>query len=213
MDAASTASPRTPEWRVVVPVKDARTGKSRLVATVSEADEQLRRAIADDTVAAVVEALGPRGPLLVTSDPVLGPRWSARGVTVCSDPGQGLNAAIAAGLLRAQEDGRHTAALLGDLPALTPDELLEALYAASWHSQSFVPDRQGTGTVLRCGRAFTPRFGPGSAAAHEADGAVRLALDLPRLRTDVDDRESLVLAVSLRVGPSTESALVRLGLG
>jgi 2-phospho-L-lactate guanylyltransferase len=134
-------------------------------------------------------------------------------VSVCADPGQGLNAAIAAGLRRAAEDGRHTAALLGDLPALTPGDLLDALSAASSHSQSFVPDRQGTGTVLRCGRAFTPRFGPGSAAAHEADGAVRLALDLPRLRTDVDDRESLLLARSLRVGPSTESALGRLGLG
>jgi 2-phospho-L-lactate guanylyltransferase len=213
MDAPSTASDRTREWRVVVPVKDARIGKSRLVATVSEADEQLRRAIAEDTVAAVVEALGPEGTIVVTSDPVLGPRWSAQGVAVCADPGQGLNAAIAAGLERAGEDWCRTAALLGDLPALTPGDLLDALSAAALHPQAFVPDRQSTGTVLRCGRAFTPRFGRASAAAHEADGAVRLPLDLPRLRTDVDDRESLLLAVALRVGPNTESALRRLGLG
>ncbi len=213
MDAPSTAPHRPPAWRVVVPVKDARIGKSRLVATWSEADEQLRRAIADDTVAAVAAALGPRQVVVVTSDPVLGPRWSTRGVTVCADPGQGLNAAISLGLRRAGAQGELTAALLGDLPALTAGDLLAVLAEAARHDQSFVPDRDGTGTVLRCGHGFTPRFGPASAAAHEADGAVRLAVDLPRLRTDVDDRESLLLARTLGVGRSTDSALRRLGLG
>ena len=45
------------------------------------------------------------------------------------------------------------------------------------------------------------------------EGSVRLAVDLPRLRTDVDDRESLLLARTLGVGRSTDSALRRLGLG
>ncbi len=222
MDVPSTALVRTPPWRVIIPVKDARIGKSRLAATVPGADEGLRRAIAEDTVAAVIETIGHRATTVVTSDPVLGPRWSAEGVTVCPDPGLGLNAAITTGLERSAADvaaGGATralsraAALLGDLPALTPQDLLDALEAATAHAQCFVPDRQGVGTVLRCGLAFTPRFGPASAAAHEADGAVRLALDLPRLRTDVDDLDSLLLASTLGVGPHTQSALRRLGLG
>lgn len=227
MDVPSAAPLLTWPWRVIVPVKDARIGKSRLAATVPGAGEQLRRAIAEDTVAAVVQAVGPQATVVVTSDPVLGPRWSSQGVTVCPDPAGGLNAAIALGLRVAAEGAAERAAvareapgaaprlaaLLGDLPALQPADLLEALAEASTHSQSFVPDQQGTGTVLRCGPAFTPRFGPASAAAHEADGAVRLPLELPRLRTDVDDRESLLRAGALGVGPHTQSALNRLGLG
>jgi 2-phospho-L-lactate guanylyltransferase len=213
MDRPSTAPSRTQPWRVVIPVKDARIGKSRLVATVADADESLRRAIADDTIRAVVDTLGPEGTLVVTSDAVLGRRWSALGVAVRPDPGAGLNAAVAAGLRAAGQDGRRTAALLGDLPALRARDLRLALAAGAHHEQSFVPDRDGTGTVLRCGTGFTPRFGPGSAQAHLRDGAVLLDLDLPRLRTDVDDRESLLLAADLGLGTSTESALRRLGLG
>lgn len=214
----SMSSPRSElqapsDWRVVIPVKDARIGKSRLVATVDGADPQLRRAIAEDTIQAAVDALGPSGVVLVTSDPGLARAWAPLGVRVMGDPGTGLNPAIAAGLVVAASPGFRTAALLGDLPALRPVDLVLALEAASRHSQSFVPDREGTGTVLRCGSGFLPRFGPHSAAAHERDGAVRLALDLPRLRTDVDDRTSLLRAAELGLGPRTRSALSALRLG
>jgi 2-phospho-L-lactate guanylyltransferase len=213
MDATSTEPVPNTAWCVVIPVKDARTGKSRLAATVPDADEQLRRAIADDTIRAAAEALGRRGVVVVTSDRVLAASWSTAGVAVHPDPEAGLNAAVAAGLSAARTSGRRTAALLGDLPALTPADLLTALSAASGHCDSFVPDRDGTGTVLRCGEGFVPRFGPESAAAHERDGAVRLSLDLPRLRTDVDDADSLRLAEGLGLGPSTKSALSRTALG
>jgi 2-phospho-L-lactate guanylyltransferase len=213
MDAPSTEPSPNSVWCVVIPVKDARTGKSRLAATVPGADEHLRRAIADDTVRAAVRALGPGGVVVVTSDQVLAAAWSTAGVAVHPDPDAGLNAAVAAGLSAARHTDRRTAALLGDLPALTPADLLAALAAASGHAESFVPDRDGTGTVLRCGEGFVPRFGPGSAAAHERDGAVRLSLDLPRLRTDVDDGDSLLLAEALGLGPCTKSALRRTKLG
>ncbi|MDN5790982.1 MAG: hypothetical protein L0H25_08955 [Micrococcales bacterium] len=77
-----------------------------------------------------------------------------------------------------------------------------------------MPDAAGTGTVLLCHRstpaAFEPRFGIGSAAAHEALGAHRLELDLPRLRTDVDDDDSLAAAERLGLGAATRRALKRL---
>lgn len=213
MNSPSSDSLPDRGWRVVIPVKDARIGKSRLVATVDGADDQLPRAIAADTIQAAVDALGPSGVVLVTSDPLLAGVWGPLGVTVVDDPGAGLNPTIAAGLRVADGPRSPNAALLGDLPALRPADLLLALEAASRHTQSFVPDMDGTGTVLRCGPGFVPRFGPGSAAAHERHGAVRLELELPRLRTDVDDRASLLKAAELGLGHRTDSALCALRLG
>ena len=213
MDAATREIPWLDSWRVVVPVKDARVGKSRLAASMTDADEHLRRAIADDTLRAVVAAVGVGQTIVVTSDPELAPRWAEAGVTVVPDPATGLNGAVTAGLQVAAGEGRLLAALLGDLPALLPEDLLAALEAAMAADQSFVPGRAGSGTVLRCGPMFVPRFGHRSAQAHAADGATRLALDLPRLRTDVDDRESLADAVLLGLGSCTHSALARPGLG
>ena len=77
----------------------------------------------------------------------------------------------------------------------------------------FVPDAEGTGTVLLAGleaRVLRPAFGAGSAAAHEAAGARRLTLELPRLRRDVDTREDLRTALTLGVGPRTRAVLAEL---
>jgi 2-phospho-L-lactate guanylyltransferase len=216
-DAPASAA-AAPDWDVVIPVKDARSGKSRLRSSWPAADEALSRAIADDTIRATVHAVGAGRVVLVTSDPDLVQRWASAGVRVVEDPGAGLNAAVVRGIeaalarrCAAEEGeagaGAGVAVLLGDLPALVPEDLRTALAAASRHAESFVPDRDGTGTVLRCGRAPAPRFGAGSASAHERDGAARLDLDLPRLRTDVDDLPGLREAVALGVGPSTALAL------
>lgn len=196
---------RTTAWHVIVPVKDTRAGKSRL-APAGVTRTRLSRAIADDTVSAVVEAVGARRTCLVTSDPGLSRAWSRAGVTVVPDPGHGLNAAVTAGLARVP-DGTPRAALLGDLPCLTGADLLTALDAGDGIDDWFVPDAEGTGTVLRAGSCFVPRFGPGSATAHADQGAVRLELALPRLRRDVDDAGSLAEAVRLGLGPATSRVL------
>ena len=211
-----TSSAPAPDWHVVVPVKDTRHGKSRLARSVGAAREPLARAIADDTLEAVDGAVGPDRVIVVTSDAGLAAEWSQHGVHVVADPDEGLNAALSLGLAGVPT-GRAAAALLGDLPALHPDELREALAAAARHDQSFVPDADGVGTVLRCGRVRSgdglrsglprPLFGADSAARHEADGAVRLTLDLPRLRTDVDDLASLEAAARLGLGPRTQAVV------
>lgn len=198
-------APRRPWW-VVVPVKDARVGKSRLSAVAGSERERLSRGIADDTICAAVAVVGADHLILVTADEPLRTSWSAAGAHVVQDPGTGLNAAISHGMRSLALPGPY-AALLGDLPALRPCDLAAALRVAEEHQQSFVPDADGSGTVLRCGATFVPRFGPGSAAAHAADGAARLELDLPRLRTDVDDERSLAAALTLGLGPATRSAL------
>jgi len=199
-------------WRVVVPVKDPRHGKSRLARAVGADRESLSRAIAADTLEAVVDAVGAASVVLVTADPTLGTTWSARGVHVVDDPGTGLNDAVSAGMRHAGP-GARVAALLGDVPSLDAASLRSALEAAASVEESFVPDADGTGTVLRCGRGFTPQFGTDSAARHEADGAVRLELPLPRLRTDVDDARSLARARRLGLGPATRTVLEHRGSG
>ncbi|NUO36551.1 MAG: 2-phospho-L-lactate guanylyltransferase, partial [Dermatophilaceae bacterium] len=194
------------DWVVVVPVKDTRHGKSRLARAVGSDRAALSGAIAHDTLAATVEAVGARQVVLVTGDEVLAPTWAAKGVTVVGDPGTGLNDAVASGMRQAGR-GAPVAVLLGDLPALDAVSLRTALERAAAVAESFVPDGDGTGTVLRCGRDFTPRFGADSASRHAADGAVRLDLPLPRLRTDVDDARSLARARRLGLGPATRAVL------
>ncbi|MDV3222819.1 2-phospho-L-lactate guanylyltransferase [Intrasporangium sp.] len=216
------ATHRKPGWHLVVPVNDAAIGKSRLARALHRAGpgreridlEEISRALARDTLHAACEALGPERVVLVTADELTAAEWRARGVTSVRDPGAGLNAAVALGLtmtLTMTPPGAGVAALLGDLPALQPADLEEALEAAARHAQSFVPDADGSGTVLRAAVGqdghFTPRFGPHSAARHAADGAARLDLDLPRLRTDVDDLESLLTVLRLGAGPSTVAAV------
>lgn len=192
-------------WHVVVPVKDTRQGKSRL-APPGAARTRLSRAIAEDTLSATVEAVGAGLVWLVTSDEGLSRDWARAGVHVVDDPGRGLNAAIAAGLSHLP-DGVRRAALLGDLPSLTAVDLLAALRSGEHVREWFVPDAEGSGTVLRAGTLFVPRFGAASAAAHARHGATRLDLDLPRLRRDVDDLPSLAAATRLDVGPATSAVL------
>ncbi len=70
----------------------------------------------------------------------------------------------------------------------------------------FVADAAGTGTVLLAaapGAPLEPCFGPGSAAAHAASGAVELTGDWPSLRRDVDTAADLADANTLGVGPRT----------
>ncbi|MGO4598040.1 2-phospho-L-lactate guanylyltransferase [Terrabacter sp. 2RAF25] len=194
------------DWVLVVPVKDTRHGKSRLARAVGSDRAALSGAIAHDTLSATVEAVGARQVVLVTGDEPLALAWQAKGVDVVDDPGRGLNDAVSAGMRQAGTASR-VAVLLGDLPALDAVSLRIALERAAHEGESFVPDDEGSGTVLRCGRAFTPRFGADSASRHAADGAVRLDLPLPRLRTDVDDARSLAQARRLGLGPATRAVL------
>ncbi len=103
-------------------------------------------------------------------------------------------------------------ALAADLAALRSSDLTEALRAAELVASDsprrvFVPDAAGSGTVLLAatrGAGLEPCFGAGSAAAHQASGAVLLDGDWPSLRRDVDTPADLAEAVSIGLGPRTE---------
>jgi 2-phospho-L-lactate guanylyltransferase len=218
--------PSGKSWTVVLPLKGGSNAKSRLGAPAP-----LATAIALDCLAAVLASDRVGEVVVVTADPLMAGRAAAAGARVQPEsvPGRGLPAAISDGLAAVQ--GR-CAVLLGDLPALRPDDLSTALRRAgelltgellasnpdpstpdSRPAMAFVPDAEGTGTVLLAAltpAALAPAFGPDSAAAHAAAGAARLDLDLPRLRRDVDTRDDLRTAIALGIGPLTREVLAEI---
>lgn len=211
----STRASESVQWHLVVPVRHADRSKTRFSPHLGGGRALLARAMALDTLQAAVHSRECR-VCVVTDDPVVAAWARDEGVMVVSDPGNGLNAAVRAGFRSAEH--RWRAALLADLPALRSHDLDAALLRASSGApraggESFVPDLQGSGTVLRCGPRAEPAFGGGSAARHTALGAQRLDLDLPHLRCDVDDPQSLERARALGVGAHTHAALAALGLG
>ncbi|MDF2094001.1 NTP transferase domain-containing protein [Knoellia sp. 3-2P3] len=224
-----------PSWRLVVPVKGGAGAKSRLQPPRGVTRAALASAIARDCLTAACAAL-PEGRVhVVTSDDAVRSYAVRLGAAVVTDPGRGLNEAVRAGLRAAVGDAADGArslgpaagprrsggpvpvegvgVLLGDLPALRPSDLEEALTAAAAHPRALVPDADGTGTVLltAVGAPLEPAFGADSAARHAAAGHRRLDLDLPRLRTDVDDDEALRAALALGVGPATLAVLAGTG--
>ncbi len=198
-------------WVVIVPVKPATVGKSRLAdAAVDRA--ALARAIALDTIAAAAGATRVARVVVVTDDEELIRAASGlpRITTVPETEAAGLDAAIALGAAAAGQ-GTPRAALLGDLPALRPADLDAALTAAGSVERGLVPDAEGTGSTLvtaRAGAVWTTAFGEDSAARHRLLGCTDL--DVPEdstLRRDVDTPAQLAEAESLGLGPRTAALL------
>lgn len=185
-------------WTVVIPVKGTPDAKSRLNAPAS-----VSQAIALDTVA---RALNAARVIVVTASPVAA-SFEALGARVVADLGGGLNAAIAQGIAAAGD--RLVAVLLGDVPALAASELAAALGAAGRHPLAFVPDADGSGTVLitaLLAAQHAPAFGANSRERHLAAGYVELEVPAESgLRRDVDTAEHL-RGLGSRLGPRTRAA-------
>jgi 2-phospho-L-lactate guanylyltransferase len=211
--AAETHVPEhTREWIVVVPVKGTGEAKSRLGEEHPDR-AALALALALDTVQAALAAASVVLVLVVTTAAVA-PAFDELGAfVVIEEETAGLDAAIANGLAVAADlgsPGRGVAVLLGDLPALQPDELASALAEATEHDLSMVPDADGTGTSLIAaadGVVHAAAFGAGSAAAHSAAGYIELPVGADSgLRRDVDTPQQLA-ALAGRVGRFTAEVL------
>lgn len=194
-------------WTVVIPAKASPAAKSRLADAVADADglAVLAAALRADTIAAVL-ATPDVAHVVVVSD---APADVPNGVELLVQSQPGLNAAIAEAATHAGRTwpDHGIAALLGDLPALTPAELEASLTSAALVAHGFVADAAGTGTTLLTaapGLALEPRFGVDSAAAHAAIADTLPAG--PGLRQDVDTLDDLRAALELGVGPATLAA-------
>ena len=145
-------------WTVLLPVKVLAQAKSRLAELAGERRHELALALASDTVSAVVACPEVARVIVVTSDPVAGPRLSSLGARIIPEARQlsrnrdardgrdasdgrprpdgsqrPLNAALLRGAAVAVRrwPGTGLAALTADLPALRPAELAIALRAVS----------------------------------------------------------------------------------
>jgi 2-phospho-L-lactate guanylyltransferase len=198
-------------WSVVVPAKRLDVAKTRLrPASAADPDAHARLVLAllADTVTAAVACPAVADVVVVTDDAAAAEVVRCLGArTVADEPDRGLNPALEHGARAARTAA--VAALSSDLPALRPAELAAALTAAERAPRCFVADAQGTGTTLltAAGVTLRPRFGPGSAAAHRADGALPLIGDWPGLARDVDTEADLRAAAALGAGPATSALL------
>ena len=198
------------DWVVLVPIKRFADAKTRLHPRADRA--AVAEAIARDTLDAVAGAARVRMILVMTDDPALVEDLGLPvAVTVRTQRVPGLNNAIADGLRYAQESWPEygQAVLLGDLPALTSDDLEDTLTAAEELPLGVVPDATGSGTVMITGEPgvpLIPAFGVGSARRHRELGH-RLLRAPEGLRRDVDTPEDLQAAIRLGVGRHTSALL------
>jgi 2-phospho-L-lactate/phosphoenolpyruvate guanylyltransferase len=204
-------------WSVVVPAKRLDVAKTRLRPLTAGRDDagaahrELVLALLADTVAAAIACPAVGTVVVVTDEPAAADVVRGLGArTVPDEPDRGLNPALEHGARSAP--GTAVAALSSDLPSLRPGELGAALAAASGPARGFVADAQGTGTTLltAVGTDLRPAFGPGSAEAHLAGGAVALTGPWPGLVRDVDTEADLRAALLLGAGPRTTALVAHL---
>lgn len=200
-------------WSVVIPVKVLARAKSRLAGLDSGERETVALAMAADTVAAALACPLVGAVVVVSDDPSVRSQAETLGAEVIADAqGQGLNEALTAGASHAAArwPGTGMAALTADLPALSADELGEALTAAARCDQAFVADAAGSGTTLYTTRPdveFRPLFGPQSRTRHRLAGAAELDLaGIPGLRRDVDTLADLHSAERIGLGVRSAAA-------
>jgi len=198
----------TLDWTVLVPLKALPSAKSRLAASLPPHQHvDLVEAIRADTIAAILAATAVARVIIVADQ---ASDFGDLGATTVIQREPGLNAGLAeaAALAAEQWPDSGIASLVGDLPALRPEQLDAALHAAAGNPRSFVPDASGLGTTLlaaRPGVALNPSYGAGSAARH-AEFSVELPAEAG-LRADVDTAEDLDICRAIGVGERTAAVL------
>ncbi len=152
---------------LVIAVKRLTAAKTRLAPVFSAATrESVVLAMLIDTISAASAVPALSAITVVTPDEVAADAARRLGARVLVDPTPDghrnpLNNAIAAAEAAMREETPNVVALQGDLPALQPQELAEAIAAARGYQRSFVGDRHGTGTsaLFAFGVALDPKFG------------------------------------------------------
>jgi 2-phospho-L-lactate guanylyltransferase len=202
---------------LVIAVKRLAAAKTRLAPVFSAATrEAVVLAMMVDTIRAALAVPALHSVTVVTPDQVAADTARQLGAQALTDPtpdghGDPLNNAIAAAEAVVRESTPNIIALQGDLPALQPQELAEAIAAARSYPRSFVGDRHGTGTsaLFAFDVPLEPRFGPDSARRHQHSGAIELTGAWPGLRCDIDTPDDLMMARRLGVGSATVQAIGR----
>lgn len=150
---------------VLVPVKAFSEAKMRLSGVLTQPE---RAALARKLAERVLSAARPL-PVAVVCDDNEVARWAeGLGAHVLSEPGVGLNAAVAAALSQLTSEGYDRVVVAhGDLPLAT-----NLAWLADEEGIVLVPDRHLDGTnviSLPAGCGFRFSYGPGSFSRHQAE--------------------------------------------
>lgn len=212
--AGSAGASSGADVALVIAVKRLTAAKTRLAPIFSAPTrESVVLAMLVDTITAA-STIAP--VTVVTPDQVAADAARQLGAAVVDDPTPAghrnpLNNAIAAAEAALRPSTPNIVVLQGDLPALQPQELSEALTSARNYQRSFVGDRHGTGTaaLFAFGVPLEPHFGADSAARHRNSGAIELTGAWPGLRCDIDTPDDLLTARRLGMGTATSRAVAQ----
>jgi 2-phospho-L-lactate guanylyltransferase len=186
----------------VVPVKDTGSAKQRLApAMAPELRQALAMAMLEDVLAALAEAPGLAGRLLVTTDAAASALAARYGFMALSEgAANGHTGAVTAAARRLAADGRAGMLTVpGDIPLVTATEI-NALIAAHLPAPSFTiapsHDEQGSNAILMSPPDAVPlRFGDDSFFPHlagaRARGIAPTVLHLPGIALDIDNPADL----------------------
>lgn len=183
----------------LLPVKALSRAKSRLAPRY---DEGQRRAIATALLEDALTLCASVGFLewwVVSEDAEVLARASDAGLKTVTDPGSGLNAAIAAGIAEAAAAGAESATVIPcDVPLAYKGDLVDLVDTGATSDIVLVPSGGDGGTnalFLSPPGIMEPAFGPGSLQRHIALAAKERyrcsILSLPRLALDVDTPEDV----------------------
>lgn len=212
--AGSAGATSGADVALVIAVKRLTAAKTRLAPIfAAPARESVVLAMLIDTITAA-STIAP--VTVVTPDQVAADAARQLGAAVVADPTppghrNPLNNAIAAAEAELRASTPNIVVLQGDLPALQPQELSEALTSAQSYQRSFVGDRHGTGTaaLFAFGVPLEPQFGADSAARHRNSGAIELTGAWPGLRCDIDTPDDLLTARRLGMGTATSRVIAQ----
>lgn len=180
----------------LIPVKTRAARKGRLAAVLTPDERQQMATLMLDDVIAALRAAEHVAGIAVVSDEALS---QYPDVLHLPDPGQGLNAAVTAGVADLAQRGIGAVLVLhGDLPLLTGPEVDALVAAGRATGLALAPDRREAGTnaiYLAPPTGFEFHFGLQSYGRHRAEaaraGRTPATLKLPGLGFDVDEAEDL----------------------
>lgn len=157
----------------VIPVKSFATGNQRLAPKLGETE---RASLGRSYAAHVAETAESAGllPLIVTADTDVAAWATSLGFPSIPDPGEGLDAAAAAGVVWSLQTRSRWIIVHSDLPLLEPADL-EALIAAP--GDAIAPSADGGTSAISAAGPMEFTYGPGSFHRHLA------RLENPRIVT------------------------------
>ena len=189
-----------PVW-AVVPVKETRDAKQRLAAALSQPRRTaLALAMLEDVLAALVEARGLAGIVVVTVDETARRLAEHYGAQISDHAAcEGHTGAVMGAARQLAAQGQAMLTIPGDVPLVTSDEVERVIDAYRRGSRfTIVParDEQGSNTILAAPADVVPlRFGEDSffphLAAARACGIEPVVLPLPGIGLDIDTPEDL----------------------